>query len=122
MPKPTFTIDGTDYTDCVIAGGLKWARNDIDQDGAGRTLDGVMHRSRIATKRQLDINCRQLTEERARQLSNALDKETVSIMYPDMQEGRITRTFYGTKLEGGLWGVRNGSIVWDGVKFTLTEV
>ena len=122
MSRAVFIIDGADFADCVIAGGLKWARNDIDRDGSGRTMDAVMHRSRIATKRQLDINCRQLSETRAAALAAALDKETVTVTYPDMQSGSATKTFYGTKLEGGVWGERNSMLFWEGVKFTLTEV
>ena len=53
----TFKINNVDFSKYVASGGLKWSRNDIDSPNTGRTLDGLMHRGRVATKIRLDITC-----------------------------------------------------------------
>ena len=45
-----FKINGTDILPYVAYQGLKWQRNDLDSEGAGRTLDGIMHRARVSSK------------------------------------------------------------------------
>ena len=51
MSRPIFKINGHDYTRYLAEDGLKPTRNDLDSDGSGRNLlDGLMYRSRIATK------------------------------------------------------------------------
>ena len=122
MGLAKFSVNGIDFSDCVQLGGLGWARHDLDKDGSGRSLDSFMHRNRIAQKRTLKIKCRRLTDARARQLANALDPETISVTFNDMKLGVITRTFYGTDLEGGIWGVKNNTLYWDQISFQLTEV
>lgn len=121
MKKAYFIIDGVDFSDVVKAGGVKWKKYDLESDNAGRTLDGLMHRSRIARKRQLVQTCKRMTDARLRQLVNALDHEFVTITYPDPQFGQTTKTFYGTDIEAGIWGELNGTLYWDDVAFTLTE-
>jgi len=117
-----FAVDGTDFTDCVKQGGLRWKKFDLESEKAGRSRDTRMHRLILGKKRQLAVSCRRMTDSRARQLATALDKETVMIRFPDMRHGVITKEFYGTELEGGVWGVVNGVLKWDSVTFTLTEV
>ena len=121
-PLAPFEIDGADFSDCVKQGGFRWKKYDVESEKAGRARDVTMHRLILDKKRQLTVSCRRITDARARQLATALDKETVTIRYPDMRYGIVARTFYGTELEGGVWGVLNGVLKWDGVTFTLTEV
>lgn len=122
MGLAKFSIDGADFSDCVQQGGLGWSRNDLHKDGSGRSLDGMMHVHRIAQKRVLKIQCRRLTDARARQLAAALNPVTISVTYSDMQTGTATRTFYGTEVTGGVWGELGGVLYWDGISFQITEV
>ena len=122
MGLAKFTINGVDYSDCVARGGLDWARHDLEKDGSGRSLDGYMHRHRITQKRTLKIQCKRLTDTRARSLVSALNPETISVMYNDLQYGVITKTFYGTEVQGGIWGEQNNTLYWDNVSFQITEV
>lgn len=117
-----FRIDGEDFSDCVKAGGFKWKKYDLEGEKAGRTLDGIMRRKRIARKRQLTIACKRLTDARLRQLCNAIDKETVMITYPDPMFGTITKTFYGTEVEAAIWAEMNGTLYWSDANFQVTEV
>ena len=34
---------------------IKWSENDLDSPDAGRTLDGLMHRGKVTSKRRADI-------------------------------------------------------------------
>lgn len=122
MAIAKFMINGVDFSDCVQAGGLSWSRNDLEKDGAGRSLDGVMHRHRIAQKRVLKIQCRRITQARARLLAAALNPSTISVTYTDMQTGTTTKTVYGTELSGGIWGEMAGVLYWDNISFQITEV
>ena len=121
-PLAPFDIDGQDFSDCVKQGGLRWKKYDLESQKAGRARDTRMHRLILGKKRQLAVSCHRLTDTRARQLATALDKETVTIRFPDMRNGITTKTFYGTEIEGGVWGVLNGVLKWDNVTFSLTEV
>lgn len=56
-----FEIDGTDITPYMNWDGLKYSTNDLDSEEAGRTLDGVMHRSRVATKVRWDVTTKKIT-------------------------------------------------------------
>ncbi|MDO4989295.1 MAG: hypothetical protein Q4E45_02205 [Eubacteriales bacterium] len=122
MALVKFSINGVDFTDCIKRGSLLWSRYDLEKDGSGRSLDTYMHRHRLGQKRKLKMECRRLTDTRARQLALALDPETVTVTYNDMKLGITTKTFYGTELNGGIWGVLNNVLYWDGIDFDLTEV
>ena len=121
-PLAPFQVNGKDFSDCVKQGGLRWKKYDLESDKAGRSLDTIMRRLIIGKMRQLAISCRRMTDARGRQLAAELDQPTVTIRYPDLRLGIATKTFYGTELEGGVWGTLNGVLYWDNVNFVLTEV
>ena len=39
-----------------------------------------------------------------------------------MQAGTATKTFYGTEVNGGVWGELGGVLYWDNISFQITEV
>lgn len=117
-----FKIDGADFTDVLLENSMKWSRNDLDADGSGRSvLNGGMARRRITTKRKLSFQAKRLPQKRIEELCAALDKEYVTIYAPDPQEGFVTRTFYGSSVEAGLFRVMNGVAYWDDCSFSLIE-
>ena len=117
-----FKIDGVDFTDILDENSVRWARNDLDASGSGRSnIDGTMQRKRVATKRKLSFTGRRMNQERAQQLCDALDKEYVTLYFPDPQHGMSTKTFYGSTVEAGLFQVRDGVAYWDSVTFNLIE-
>ncbi len=124
MAVKLFVVDGVDFTDCIKAcTGLKYKKTDLDSENAGRTMDTVMHRDKLGEKRTLTVSClSRLPDTRARKLALALNKVYVSVTYPDLLLGTVTRTFYGTEIEGTVWGVYNGKLCWSDISFTLTEV
>ena len=52
--------------------GIKWQRSDLEDPDAGRTLDGMMQRGRVASKIRLDITCRPLKSSEASIVLNAI--------------------------------------------------
>lgn len=50
---PYLTINGNDIKQYIED--IKWSDNDLDGPGAGRTLDGVMHRDKVTSKHRADI-------------------------------------------------------------------
>jgi len=115
-------IDGTDITDYIAFGGLKWSRNDIDAQNAGRTLDGSMVRDRVATKIRLDITCRPLKAEELQLVLNLIEPQYVSVEYDDPMMGRRIGTFYANNNPASYcmrWP--DGTEWWNDVSFPLVE-
>lgn len=54
---PYMKIDGEDITRHIEMGGVSMSENDLDSPGAGRTLDGKMHRDKTAEKKKAEIKC-----------------------------------------------------------------
>jgi len=118
----TFKIDGVDFSDVIAVGGVTWSRHDLDGDEAGRPLSGTMQRDLITRKRELKLrSVDKVPESRARALANALAKEFVSVTYPDMQLGQVTKVFYGSDVDGAFWGTVGNQTYWTGISFTLVE-
>ena len=118
----TFKIDGVDFSDVIAIGGVSWARHDLDGEEAGRPLSGTMQRDLIARKRELKLkSVDRVPDARARALANALAKEFVTITYPDMQFGQTTKVFYGSSVDGAVWGSIGNKLYWTGISFTLVE-
>lgn len=116
-----FKIDGVDFTDLLPEGAIAWSRNDLDSDETGRTLDGIMHRTRIAIKRKLSISTRRLTTEEVLGLNSALQNPFISVTYLDPLDGMTTKTFYGSTVESTTQISMDGETYWTGTTFNLIE-
>lgn len=121
MTTPTFQIDETEFIQYVVKGGIKWSRNDIDQDDSGRTLDGVMHRNRVTTKRNLTVNMSRMTQNEIEIVAAALEPEFINVTFVDPALGKITKTFYGSALDSTIQKFRDGKVYWEGTSFSLIE-
>lgn len=116
------SIDGIDITPYIKYQGFKWTRYDVDGPDAGRTMDAVMHRGRVATKIRLDISCRPLTSEEARIVLNAIYPEYVLVTYSDPMEGIVTKTMYSNNNPASYCiNKGNGREYWHGIEFPLVE-
>ena len=102
--------------------GFKWQRYDVDSPNTGRTLDGMMHRGRVATKIRLDIKCRPLTATELNTVLNAILPEYVTVTYTDPMYGEVTKTMYSNNNPAVhcLWKP-DGTEWWNGVTFPLVE-
>lgn len=114
---------GTDITPYIANQGVKWQRNDIEESSAGRTMDGKMHRGRVATKIRLDITCRPLTATELYTLLNLILPEYITVYYSDPMYGTVTKTMYSNNNPASyLLKKPDGTEWWSGVTFPLIEV
>ncbi len=121
--KPVFKLNGHDYTRYLADEGLKPTKNDLDADGSGRNLlDGLMYRSRIATKAKWTVSFLRLDEEVMAQLEADMDADYVNITMLDAKVNRyIERSYYCSTINEGIQRLRGGRTVYDGVTFNITE-
>lgn len=123
--RPIFKINGHDYTSFLAEDGLKSTCNDLDSDGSGRNLlDGLMYRSRIATKAKWTITFNRLDEEVMSQIENDMytNDSYVSVITLDPRQNRqIERIYYCSSINEGIQRYIGGKTVYDGVTFNLTE-
>lgn len=117
----TFTIGGVDMLPYIAHGGLKWQRSDVEAPDAGRTLDGVLHRGRVATKIRLDVTCRPLRASEASAVLNAILPEFVTVSYTDPMSGSVTKTMYSNNNPASFLMLKNGVEWWEGISFPLIE-
>ena len=117
-----FKIDGVDMLPYIAHQGIKWQRNDLDSSTAGRTLDGVLHRGRIATKIRLDITCRPLKSTEASVVLNAIYPEFVQVEYTDPMYGVVTKTMYANNNPATHMLLQEDGVEWwNGITFPLVE-
>lgn len=119
----TLTINGVNVVPYIAYQGLKWSRNDVESPDAGRTLDGIMHRGRVATKIRLDVTCRPLKKAELHTLLGAIYSETVTVVYDDPQFGMRTATMYSNNNPAEYcMKKKNGEEYWYNITFPLVEV
>ena len=109
-------------TPYVAYGGFKWSRQDIDSPDTGRSLDGLMHRGRVATKIRLDITCRPLKAGELSIVLNAILPEYVTVTYDDPMYGRTTKIMYANNHPAVFQlNKDDGRQYWSGVTFPVVE-
>ena len=117
-----FTINGVSLLNYLAEDGIKWTRFDVEAPDTGRTLDGVMHRGRVASKVRLDITCRPLKSAEAMAVLSAIKPEFVTVRYIDPQDGSVTRTMYSNNIPTICATVNpDGTAIWKGLTFPLIE-
>lgn len=116
-----FKIGDVDFSHLIEESGLQWSRNDLDAERAGRNLNGIMQRKRVAVKRKLSISCLRMDTETITRLNTALYPQFISVTYLDPLDGMTTRTFYGSTVEATTQIVIDGETYWEGTTFSLIE-
>ncbi len=103
---------------------VTWALQDISSPNSGRTLDGVMHKDRVAQKVKLTCKWGAMPfSEASTLLKNVNSQVNFHLTYFDvMQNGLRTATFYvGDRTAPYLWVWDNDGYVKD-VSFDFIEV
>lgn len=123
--KPTFQINGHDYTQYLSWEGLKPTMNDLDKDGSGRNLiDGMMYRFRVTTKLQWEVSFDRLNETVMQQLIADMyaAENYVNVTLLEAKTNRyVERTYYCSAINQGVQRYAEGQTVYDGVTFNITE-
>lgn len=123
--KPIFKINGHDYTKYLKDEGLKPTKNDLDADGSGRNLlDGLMYRSRIATKDKRTVSFLRLDENVMKSIYADMyaNKNYVSVTMLDARTNTyLEKSYFCATINEGIQRYRGGKTVYDGVTFNITE-
>lgn len=123
MAVPMFIVNGHDYADLITE--LKPSRNDVDSNGSGRNLlDGLMYRSRLATKRKWSVTFDRLDAKTMMQLENDMygGKDYISITLLDARVNRgVTSSYYFSTINEGVQRSIKGKTYYDGVTFDIIE-
>lgn len=123
MAVPMFVVNGHDYAKLITE--LKPSRNDVDSDGSGRNLlDGLMYRSRLATKRKWSVMFGRLDAKTMMQLENDMygGKDYISITLLDARVNRgVTSSYYFSTINEGVQRSIKGKTYYDGVTFDIIE-
>lgn len=123
MAQPIFMINNHDYTEYIAEDGLKPSRNDLDKDGSGRNiLNGLMYRTRIATKLKYSVSFLRLTADLLQQLEADMDSPFIQVTLLEGRSNRqVTRTYYTSTINEGVQRSIDGVTYYDGVAFDITE-
>lgn len=119
-----FEVDGVDITPYMNWDGLKYGTNDLDSEEAGRTLDGIMHRSRVATKIRWDVQVKKLTTPQLQTLLQLIRPEWVTLRCTDLCLGERTYRAYSNNYSVEVCGTGlgvDGEILWSEFSFPLIE-
>ena len=87
--------DGSNWvniTPMIKFGGITFSRNDVEAPDAGRTLDGIMHRGRVAVKEKVEISTIPLTKSQIASLETLLYPETIQVRinpYPQTNASKV---------------------------------
>lgn len=123
MAVPMFIVNGHDYAKLITE--LKPSRNDVDSDGSGRNLlDGLMYRSRLATKRKWSVTFGRLDAKTMMQLENDMygGKDYISITLLDARVNRgVISSYYFSTINEGVQRSINDETYYDGVTFDIIE-
>ena len=112
-----------DITSYIKYQGITFSRNDVEAPDAGRTLDGIMHRGRVAVKERMDIETIPLTKAQSSTLQTLLYPETIQVRvnpYPQTNASK-TMTMYSNSVKTSYVIHRANDDV-QSVSFPLVEV
>lgn len=104
--------------------GLSFSRNDVEAPDAGRTLDGTMHRLRVAEKERMDVETVPLTNEQVVTLHALLDPVTIQVKvnpYPKTNRTN-TMTMYSNDVKTSYVIHRDDGTDLQTMSFPLVEV
>lgn len=113
-----------DITPMIAWQGLTFSRNDVDAPDAGRTMDGTMHRGRVASKEKMEIKTVQLTRAQVSALETLLFPETIQVRvtpYPRTNAAH-TMTMYSNNVKATYIIHRANEEDLQSLSFPLVEI
>lgn len=96
---------------------------DLDaEEGTGRSADGLGYRSRVATKRQLELSWGPMPWPTISALLQQMEAPYFEVTYPDPMTGQMeTKTFSVGNRPAPFAVSKGNEIMWSGLKVTFTE-
>ena len=119
---PYLRLDGLDITEYIEE--IKWSENDLDAPNSGRTLDGLMQRGKVSSKRKAEIKLIDMKAEKANQILSIL-RNQYFICQTDLapSDGNgLTMQMYNSTRSGGVRIVNtDGKIIHRDISFNIIE-
>ena len=120
------SADGSNWTDItkwIAYQGVTFSRNDIEAPDSGRTLDGLMHRGRVAVKEKMKIKTVPMNKADIATLHGLLYPETIKVRvtpYPGTNSAK-TMDVYSNNVETNYIIHRTNNDI-QSMSFPLIEV
>lgn len=93
-----------------------------DLDGeSNRNANGMLVRDRIAVKRKLNLEWKQLSQSEMSTLLRAVSNVFFTVTYIDPIEGEITKTMYVGDRSAPMYQCINGVAKWSSLKMNFIE-
>ena len=123
-------INGGRYMEMIVVDGVEmpcpssftWGLQDVSDSDAGRTLDALMHKNRIAQKRKIGLQWAGKNPSETSFILQAFNPEYVQVTYPDAMSGQNeTRTFYVGDRSAPVWRWFHNKKIYENISFDLIE-
>lgn len=111
----------TDITEYIANKGVTWSFPSVDADGAGRSLDGIMHRKQIAIKNKLEFKCVPLTSTELKTLRTLLANEWLTIQITTNAETVTFDGYRGATMSTAVLVSHNSKDLWGNFSFSCIE-
>lgn len=116
------TVNNVNLLPYIVEDGIEWSRNDVEAPDAGRTLDGVMWRGRVATKIKLKVTFMPLDHDSIHTVLTALQPEYLWVEYDDPLLGWRRAQMYSNNITAKLRIAYNQNTgKWAGFSIPLIE-
>lgn len=103
---------------------IKWSDNDLDGPGAGRTLDSMMHREKIASKHRADIKLIPVTSYEAQPVLSVLKNQYFTCqtdLIPDYPNGSTMEMYNSTRSGSVSIITTDGKVKHKDISFNIIE-
>lgn len=124
MSNPYFKVNGVDILRFIEQDGIEWSRNDLESSNAGRTMDGTMHRGRVAIKYKANIKCLPLYRDDELILMNLILPEFVTVETNQHPLYSVhSARYYSNNVPSTVSTIDpdTGESLWTGITFPLIE-
>lgn len=120
---PYLRINGQDIIRYIEVNGISLSENDLDAPKSGRTLDGIMHRRKVAQKNKAEIKLVSIRKSVLDHITSLLRNEYVNVE-TDMFAGNETLVMemYNSSRKYGAAIIDEDGVIWyTGVSFDLIQ-
>ena len=118
-----FRINGVDILPYIAEDGIKWQRNDVDGPNAGRAMNALMYRGRVAIKERIDVTLRSLKTSEVNMILNLILPEYITLEWNfDPLYGTVSKTMYSNNVPATCATIYpDGTALWEDISFPLIE-
>ena len=123
----TVTIDGTEISGLIAFRGLSWSYRYVTGSNGGVTLAGYTQMDVLATKVDLNVECRAMRVDELQTLLTAITPKIVHVTYDDPMLGTVTKEMHPSAQAASFFNNiaptgEESDYVWENISFKLEEL